>query len=93
MIKDNLLKGLTKEQIEKVKSCKSLDELLELAKEEGIELTDEQLSAISGGRCNNPNKTVCPFCQSTHVKVLNNQTKQGLTDYYCEDCQGVWTGI
>ena len=47
--KEDLLKGLTKEQIEKVKSCNSQEELLALAKEEGIELNDEQLTAISGG--------------------------------------------
>lgn len=43
-----LLKGLTKEQIAKVKQCKNHEELLALSKAEGIELTDEQLSAISG---------------------------------------------
>ena len=36
-----LLKGLTEEQIAKVNACKNQDELLALAKEEGIELTDE----------------------------------------------------
>ncbi len=40
---------LTPEQIEKAKAAKSVDELLALAKEEGIELTDEQLEAINGG--------------------------------------------
>ena len=33
----------------KVTSCKTADELMELAKNEGIELTDDQLDAISGG--------------------------------------------
>ena len=32
---------LTSEQIEKAKSCKSPEEILELAKQEGVELTDE----------------------------------------------------
>ena len=50
-MKNNLLKGLTEEQIAKVKACKNSEELLALAKEEGIELTDEQLEAISGGAC------------------------------------------
>jgi len=44
-----LLKGLTGEQIAKVKECKNNEELLALAKQEGIELTDEQLTAVSGG--------------------------------------------
>ena len=92
-MREDLLKGLNKEQIEKLKACKSTEEILELAKSEGIELTDEQLECITGGGCNNPTKTVCPFCQSTNVKVLNNQNKQGLTDYYCKDCHGVWSGM
>ena len=33
----------------KVANCKTADELMEFAKSEGIELTDEQLDAISGG--------------------------------------------
>ena len=48
-MKEELLKGLSKEQITKVKACKNQEELLALAKEEGIELTDEQLEVISGG--------------------------------------------
>ena len=43
-MKNELLKGLSEEQIAKVKACKNNDELLALAKEEGIELTDEQLN-------------------------------------------------
>ena len=41
-MKEELLKGLTKEQAEKASRCKNQKELLELAKAEGIELTDEQ---------------------------------------------------
>ena len=48
---NELLKGLTEEQIAKVKACNGPGELLKLAKEEGVELTAEQLSAVSGGGC------------------------------------------
>ena len=48
-MKEELLKGLTEEQIAKVKACKSQEELLALAKEEDIKLTEEQLEAVSGG--------------------------------------------
>ena len=41
-MKKELLKGLSEEQIAKVKACKSHEELLALAKQEGVELTDEQ---------------------------------------------------
>ena len=48
-MKEELLKGLSEEQIAKIKACKTSEELLALAKAEGIELTDEQLEVISGG--------------------------------------------
>ena len=48
---NKLFEGLTKEQIAKVKACKHHNELLKLAKEEGIELTSEQLEAVNGGAC------------------------------------------
>ena len=40
---------LTPEQMDKARACKSADELVELAKAEGVELNEEQLEAISGG--------------------------------------------
>lgn len=50
-MKKDLLKGLTDEQIAMVKNCSSPDDLIQLAEDEGVELTDEQLRAISGGAC------------------------------------------
>ena len=50
-MKKELLKGLSEEQIAKVKACKNQDEILALVREEGIELNDEQLAAVSGGFC------------------------------------------
>ena len=43
------LEDFTEEQKEKALKCETADELLALAKEEGIELTDEDLEMISGG--------------------------------------------
>ena len=40
---------LTPEQQEKAKACSTFEELLSLAKEEGYELSDEELGAVSGG--------------------------------------------
>ena len=70
MKKEELLKGLSKEQIEKARACHDSEELLALAKEEGVELNDEQLAAVAGGNCTPaPSKTVvCPQCNSTQVK-------------------------
>ena len=41
--------SLTDEQKAKAKECKSADELIKLAGEEGIELPDEVLDAVAGG--------------------------------------------
>ena len=43
------INDLTPEQMEKARACKTPDEVLALAKEEGYELSDGDLEAISGG--------------------------------------------
>ena len=43
------IKDLTPEQMEKAKACKTPEEMLALAKEEGYELSEDELNAISGG--------------------------------------------
>ena len=40
---------LTPEQQSKAKACKTLEDVLALAKEEGYELTDEELEGAAGG--------------------------------------------
>ena len=82
-MREDLLKGLTEEQIKKVKSCKSPNELLELAKKEGVELTDEQLKAISGGWCTQT-PPPCPFCGSKNT--IKNSDDSGYA-WYCQDCR------
>lgn len=42
--------NISAETMEKVKACKTPDELLELAKTEGYELSDAELEEISGGK-------------------------------------------
>ena len=42
-------KNLTEEQKAKARACKTPEQMLELAREEGYELSDEQLEAVSGG--------------------------------------------
>ena len=44
------INDLTAEQLEKAKACASASELVELAKDEGVELADEDLERIAGGR-------------------------------------------
>ncbi|MBO7573571.1 MAG: Nif11-like leader peptide family natural product precursor [Bacilli bacterium] len=80
-MKQDLLKGLTDEQIAKVKACKKPDELLKLVKEEGIELTDEQLTAISGGCSLTLSVVECPYCGSTWINFISTNT------YKCSACE------
>ena len=88
-MKKELLKGLNEKQIAKVKACKSQDELLALAKEEGVELTDEQLSAVSGGGCFSTNK--CPNCGSNDYKKIEIEEKVDKRVFYkCNKCGEMW---
>ncbi len=86
-MKKELLKGLTKEQIAKVKSCKNHEELMELAKKEGVSLTEEQLAVVSGGGActvisdfgDYINPSDCPRCGSNNLKDKG-------TYFICQSC-------
>ena len=52
-MRKELLEGLTEEQIEKVKACENVEDLLQLAEDEDVKLNAEQLDAINGGGCGN----------------------------------------
>lgn len=52
-MRKELLKGLTEEQIAKIREFDDVSDLIQLAKDEGVELTEEQLKAINGGGCDN----------------------------------------
>ena len=90
-MKKELLKGLSDEQIAKVKACNNHEELLKLAKEEGIELSNEQLETISGGGAcsvisdigDKINPTDCPKCGA------NGPKKDG-DKRVCKKCGYVW---
>ena len=48
---EELLKSFPEELIAKIKACQNQGEILKFAKEEGIELTDEQLEAVFTSKC------------------------------------------
>jgi len=88
-MKQELLKGLTEEQIAKVKQCKDHEKLLALAKQEGIELSDEQLSAVSGGGCFSTNG--CPNCGSDDYQKIEIEEKIDKRVFYkCRKCGEMW---
>lgn len=43
------MSDLSPELAERVKACRSVDEVLALAKEQGYELSDRELDVVSGG--------------------------------------------
>lgn len=81
-MREELLKGLNEEQIAKLKECKSQEEILTIAKEEGIELTDEQLEAVSGGWCF---RGVCHSC-GADVDQTRYIVVEGVKKVYCPRC-------
>lgn len=89
-MRQDLLKGLNEEQIEKVRNAKNADELLALAKEEGFELSNEQLEAINGGcgPSNMPDEWYmdCPYCAG------GKGTLEKLADdvYKCKNCGNIY---
>ena len=89
-MKEELLKGLSEEQIAKIKACKSQEEMLELAKQEGLELTDEQLEAVSGG-CATGNYPPCPNCGGTETEPKGYNEVWGYTIYRCYRCKYCFT--
>ena len=80
-MREELLKGLTEEQIAKLKECKSNEEVLATAKEQGIELTDEQLEAVSGGNC--IMDFDCPKCGGN---IDYNKDCDDYYNYTCPHC-------
>ncbi len=90
-MKEELLRGLSEEQIAKVKACSSPEEVLRLAKEEGIELSDDQLEAVSGGACTK-DPIHCPACGSTEYNKRARAFAHRVYGYYltCKSCGHQW---
>ena len=90
-MREELLKGLSEDQIKKVKACRDHKDLLALAKDEGVELTNEQLEVVSGGGiCSTPSPSslpVCPQCKSNKNVVTNTGQDGRQYPYLCTRCQ------
>lgn len=93
-MKKDLLKGLTEEQIAKIKACNNGKELLELAKAEGVELSEEQLNAISGGSICSSGIS-CPQCGAGYDDIMfwSERFADGheTVHYECKKCKCQWT--
>ena len=84
-MREDLFKGISEELINKAKACKSAEEILALAKEEGIELTEEQLAAVSGGYC--LEAAPGPYCGSANACFTHRGIDVGYDKaVMCYDC-------
>ena len=93
-MKKELLSGLTEKQIEKASKCKSSEELLALAKAEGIQLNEEQLNAVSGGGCHTatPRRSICPVCGvEVEGEYVETTPGDGRYHFICGTCGHQWT--
>ena len=93
-MKEELLKGLTEEQVAKIKACKNQEEMLAVAKNEGVELNEDQLEAVSGGCCTKePHE--CPACGSSDLDPLYHNDDGSRSRYRCMNCGSVfeWTAF
>ncbi len=73
---EKYMKNLSPELQEKVKLCKNMNEMTDLAAREGIELPDEALDIVTGGASNNTCSDseaglymCCPKCGQAHGNI------------------------
>ena len=94
-MKKELLKGLTEEQVVEAKACKNKEELIELAKRDGLELTEEQLAAVNGGFCSSSDfRWKCTNCGSSDTKVMERYNEGQRNEYvrvHCNKCGNNFT--
>lgn len=93
-MRKELLEGLSKEQLEKASKCKSAEELLALAKEEGVVLSEEQLEYVNGGGCGHFEQyktATCPQCNELCKGEFEETTPgDGKYHFVCLHCGFEW---
>ena len=84
------IEKLTEEQKEKLRGASSTDEVIALAQEEGIELTDDQLEQISGGATWSDEAeryADCPYCGR---RIPTDGFTGSEFEVVCDKCLGVF---
>lgn len=78
-------------QPEEAGEHKAPEDVLSLAREEGIELSDESLGQISGGwGADDSDCPPCPKCHSTKVTRERLDGHESPKVYVCLSCGHVW---
>ncbi len=70
---------MTPEQIEEAKKLATPEQMLAYARDNGIDLTDDEMDSIAGGY-GSGEAIVCPYCGSTDI---NTRVKEA---YECRAC-------
>lgn len=81
--------SLTQEQQKQTLACKTPEEMLELAREEGYELSDENLEQINGGSMWDSG-TQCPKCHGANVMEIQPDIHSGRIIRECRGCGYSW---
>ena len=90
---------LTPEQSERLMDCKTPEDILAFAQSEGYELTDEELSEISGGGWGDSikdfvkEKLQCPYCGSYEVHRFPQPGVPGAINCRCMGCGAAFVTI
>ena len=63
---ERIFAQLSDEQKEQFRNCKDIDEVMKLANEENVDLSDEQLEFLAGGGCS---------CEDCYTKGCTNYGK------------------
>ncbi len=96
--------GITKELIEKAKKCETVQELLALAKENDIEMNEEQANnlligmkkagELSDRELDNVSGGGCGSipnkCPKCQSKHFTHTATAGVLHYHCKDCGYKW---
>ena len=79
------IENMTPEQIEQAKKCETPEERLAFVKENGIELTDEQLDAMSGGELwSEAPEGGCPKCHCATYSFVDGPNRVYVRK--CDQC-------
>lgn len=79
--------AVSKDLTAKIAECKSPEDVLALAKEEGIELSDSQLEEVSGGWGGD---ATCPKCGSQNFTLEQPDPHSAYMYRECHDCGHRW---
>ena len=80
---------ISPEQQEKIRACKTSEEILQLAQEEGYELSDEELEDVAGGGAWG-SSTRCSKCGSDNVIEYQANIHSGRIVHECRGCGNSW---